>query len=377
MPKGIVVPCGDFLASLPPLSLAGNERRIGANPQSGHLFQNGRLCTEPGARAASCTDDWGFRPTWSDLFPMAVWPLQEGLAPTHEAAPSVFGEELLALPDFQPGLPPPCDCTGCVLLHQAFQRYRKYHEAAQKSAETGSASIATRVQPATPPPDIPARISVREMGALGQLTSLQSLSLTADFASNPGLYSLSSLVRLTSLELLHATSPYLHRPECYTVSEAERFGSGPVYTARVSYSVHSPCSTRNALIGQLTCNVAHEHGRTTMNTPALRSLLRPVAPQTEPYSCGSQVTWDPNDTSLACMARLQRLRISAQLLSPPAVGVLAGLPALTHLHLDQLDLGSYGGHLLQADGSEPWVGAPALAEELKKFQVRNAGCSRS
>lgn len=77
---------------------------------------------------------------------------------------------------------------------------------------------------------------------------------------------------------------------------------------------------------------------------------------------------------MACLDRLQRLRISAQLLSPAAVGVLADLPALTHLHLDQLDLGSYGGYLLQADGSEPWVGASALAEEIKKFKVRNAGC---
>lgn len=196
-------------------------------PNASHLCHTGSLCTTYTCStcyyAASLIKTCVIR----SVARMAVWPLQKGLAPTYEPSPSLFGEELLALPDFQPGLPPPCDCAGCALLHRAFQRYRTYHEAAQKSAETGSTSIATSVQPATPPPSIPARISVREMGALGQLTSLQSLSLTADFASNPGMYSLSSLVRLTSLELLHATDPYLHPQEYYTVSGMTRFGSGP------------------------------------------------------------------------------------------------------------------------------------------------------
>lgn len=50
-----------------------------------------------------------------------------------------------------------------------------------------------------------------------------------------------------------------------------------------------------------------------------------------------------HDTDLVCLTQLQRLHVTAQMVSPSVVSALGDLPSLTHMHLDQLDWRLYGG----------------------------------
>lgn len=67
--------------------------------------------------------------------------------------------------------------------------------------------------------------------------------------------------------------------------------------------------------------------------------------------------WGRHDTDLVRLTQLQRLRISAELVSPAVISVLAALPSLTHMHLDQLDWRRYGGMEAEAEGEQQPGGA--------------------
>ncbi len=81
-----------------------------------------------------------------------------------------------------------------------------------------------------------------------------------------------------------------------------------------------------------------------------------------------------HDTDLVCLTQLQRLHVTAQMVSPAVVSALGALPSLTHMHLDQLDWRLYGGleepAPVAAGGSEDFLRGRDLAKALRGLTVR-------